>query len=194
MDKHPQELSNYEEIRRSIRIMRIFEIITGGLIGVAFLGIPAVIMIMLNILSDRADILEILLSAAVVLFIVGFAIYRYKTIDRQLEKMKSFMGISSDEEMEALIGNSHMIDEMIYISEQYLIDFSNCKVCRLSDIKLAKSYDTSSDSGTHHYWIRIKLNGGKNSYLKFDTEYSRDKAYKAIEAAAGFAEGQKYID
>jgi len=128
----------------------------------------------------------------------------------KLDKMKSALGISTDDELEEYLRKCQCINEnavkskynrtfyinnLIFLSQEHIIDFTSCSIIPLKDIKAVKPFQKHmfDESDGILYGMKIKTVNRKKHRIFFDTEDDRNSVQKRISTAAEFAEGQKYI-
>ena len=125
-----------------------------------------------------------------------FVIISYLRIEKKFEKLKSDLGVNSDEEMNELLNSCSIINRSIFINDECFINLNTQRICLFSEIKEISTYHRYHRyrGHSHHmYNIRIRMKDGKRNDLGFrDDEQKRDKIYNMITSTAAFAEGSGY--
>ena len=187
MDKHAKELIILERIVKDQK--------SSAKLGLV-IGIPLTLLSVLcfipSLISDSDFIVALLFCVPLPALIIGLLFVNYYRIDNKIAKMRTALGVGTDEEFEGILEDCQRITDHVFISSRYLINFNTHTVTQLSDIRSCKRYKVTTDSCTT-YGITIKAKGKKDN-ISFTREKARDEAYKIITTVADFAEDQKYIN
>lgn len=126
-----------------------------------------------------------LISFFTVFIIIGM-IPTYLQVDKMIGKVMKKAGIDSYDKMELFLGKSQRLCDLIFISDDKIIDFFKYEVINIRSITHAEAASHDEDSGAYSVKIDVRAEGTK--YLCFKTIEERDKAYKIITSAIDFSD------
>ena len=188
MNKHERELVVLERIVNNKRKNEK----TGLYIGIPMF-LAAGSMLIYIAYTMTGSLLACLAAAALTIAIIALLVRDYLTIEKKIDAMYPPLGISTDEEMEAILESSRRITNTVFMSDRYLINFDEMRVIQLCDIKKVKPVDVKNDDYTS-YMLKLIMNNGKNMQIAFSGKNTRNDAVKLLSTYAGLVDGQKYIN
>lgn len=187
MDKHANELIILERMVKERK--------ASAKLGMV-IGIPLTLVFVIgsvpSFFADDNFIPALLCGILLPGAIIGFLVFNYYRVESKITKMRTELGVGTDEEFESILKGCQKISDHVFIDNRYLIDFDGYTIIQLSDIRSCKCYTINNENSTN-YGIKVITNDKQDNII-FSGEGSRDEAYKIITTVADFAEGQKYID
>lgn len=124
-----------------------------------------------------------------------FALVSHSRIEKRFEKMKSSLGVESDEEMDDLLNDFTKLGGALFISDRCFVNLNTQRVCLFSEIKaISTSHFRRIRNGrAHHmYTLNIHMKDGKCNNIGFSNSEKRDRIYNMIISTAAFTEGSGY--
>lgn len=185
MDKHTKELAILEKLERSSYDHSI-AYCSYRAIKTMFYG--TFCSWFLNVISE--SLAAAICCEAVFAVIAVILLKQDFQANRTLKDMYPQLCVSDDEQMEELLQSSHMVNENIFISSKYYMNFESFIVFKLSDIKKIKKCDVSEDT----YEIRIKPVSGRTEKVSFVSPNERNAVYKDLITCIGILDDQKDSD
>ena len=116
---------------------------------------------------------------------ISSPIYSYFQVDKLVGKVMEKLNISSYDKMEHFLEKCRKLDDLIFLSDDSIIDFYKYNVIRIRSITEAIS--TASDTDTRNFVIELRVRGEGKINLCFKNSEERDKAYKIITSAIDFS-------
>ena len=156
-----------------------------------FLGIIGMLIFAVILFAATKGKHPFLVSLFTLFFITGM-IHTCLQVEKLIRKVIEKAGFDSYEKMELFLGKCQRLCDLIFISDDKIIDFFKYEVINRRSITHAEAITQDEDSD-RAYTVKIKVRAEGTKYLCFKNIEERDKAYKIISSAIEFSD-RKLLD